>query len=266
MSSARPWRVRAALTAAVAVLLGMSAVAVIADASGASTEDPGPGAAPTYSAAAGDVADVTRSLAGHGTMLVIGDSYSSYYGDLTTRYPGWWAHVGAQLGLRADLLAVGGTGFLARRLECDGESYDERLAGAVAQDPTVLVIEGGRNDWNRCVDGRAVESTRAEITAAVDDFFDRLSATWAQAGRRPGDIYVLSPWGEARSHKARVIRPIVREAARAHGFTWITTTRLTRAEAPDGTHPNNAGSRVLADEVLTNSDLADRFGTTRPTP
>lgn len=193
-------------------------------------------------------------------MVVIGDSYSSYYGDSHSRFPGWWATLGDDLGLEPVVDATGGTGFLARSVDCLSTTYGARMDTIREYRPRLLFVEGGRNDWRRCdANGQPVESTRTEIVAAVDEYFTELGEVWDEAGRPRSDVYVLSPWGATRGDKARVIRPIIRDAARAHGFTWVDTRRLDLSNAPDGIHPNNQGSLFLRDEILANSDLAERF-------
>ncbi len=193
-------------------------------------------------------------------MVVIGDSYTSYYGDRNSRFPGWWATLGADLGLEPVIDAVGGTGFLARSGSCAHSRFRGRMDTIRENAPRILFIEGGRNDWRRCnAQGRPIESTRTEIVTAADEYFDELAQVWDELGRPRADVYVISPWGQSKARKARVIRPIIRTAAQAHGFTWVDTRRLSIEHAPDGIHPNNLGSRFLRDEILANSDLLDRF-------
>lgn len=193
-------------------------------------------------------------------MLVIGDSYSSYYGDRHSPYPGWWALLADNLGLEPQIAAVAGTGFLSRSQTCEHTRFRSRLEAVRAAEPRILMIEGGRNDWRRCTtDGRVVESTRTEIERAADGFFAELADTWDDLDRPRADVYVLSPWGQTKARKGRIIRPLIREAAQRYGFTWVETRPLTLAQAPDGVHPNNEGSRFLRDQVLRNSDLANRF-------
>lgn len=194
-------------------------------------------------------------------MLVIGDSYSSYYGDRHSRYPGWWAMVAFRLGLEPQLDAMGGTGFLSRSSSCQHTRFKARLDTLRTVAPRILVVEGGRNDWRRCTkDGRVVEATRTEIERAADGFFDELAEVWDELGRSHDEVLVLTPWGTTKERKGRIIRPIVREAALRHGFSWVETQPLTLEQAPDGIHPNNEGSRFLSEQVLQSSSLADRLG------
>jgi len=252
----RPWVTHHARTslrrlAFVAVTVSSTLVALVAgmSAAPASSDDAAP------SPAAVETAEPRRQ-----TMVVIGDSYSSYYGDRHSRFPGWWATLGTDLGLEPVVDATGGTGFLARSGDCAHTRFRARMDTIRESTPRLLFVEGGRNDWRRCdADGKPVESTRTEIVAAVEEYFDELSVVWDELGRPASDVYVLSPWGASRGDKARVIRPIIRDAARAHGFTWVDTRRLTLEDAPDGIHPNNAGSVFLRDEILANSDLPERF-------
>lgn len=194
-------------------------------------------------------------------MLVIGDSYSSYYGDLATPYPGWWAFVADRLELEPTIVAEAGTGFLATGMDCARTTYAARNAELRSADPTVLIVEGGRNDYRKCTpDGQIVDATRTEIDAAVSTYFGDLATTWQAMGRSPADVYVVSPWGSDHARKSRIVRSIIRDAATRHGFRWVPTRRLSLEHAPDGTHPNEAGSSQLATELLTRSDLASRFG------
>lgn len=194
------------------------------------------------------------------TMVVIGDSYSSYYGDRHSPYPGWWATLATDLALDPVVDATGGTGFLMRNSDCAQTRFRARMDTIRQADPRLLFVEGGRNDWRRCdANGVPVESTRTEIEAAANEYFAELAVVWDQLGRPRSDVYVVSPWGTSKPRKARVIRPIIEAAAEAHGFTYVPTRPLTLAQAPDGVHPNNEGSRFLRDQILANSDLLDRF-------
>lgn len=196
-------------------------------------------------------------------MLVIGDSYSSYYGDRHSPFPGWWATLATDLALDPVVDATGGTGFLMRSSDCGHTRFRARMETVRRTAPKLLFIEGGRNDWRRCdANGRPVESTRTEISAAANEYFAQLAVVWDGLDRARSDVYVLTPWGSSKGRKAQVVRPIIRAAAEAHGFTWVPTRRLTLTQAPDGIHPNNEGSRFLRDEVLANSDLLSRFSRT----
>lgn len=193
------------------------------------------------------------------TMLVIGDSYSSYYGDRRSPFPGWWAALATDLGLDPVVDATGGTGFLMRSGDCAHTSFGARMDTIREHAPRLLFVEGGRNDWRRCAAGRPVESTRTEITAATRAYFAELAEVWDELGRPRSEVYVFSPWGTSKSRKAAVIRPIIQAAAEAQGFTFVPTRRLSLAQAPDGIHPNNEGSLFLRDQILANSDLLQHF-------
>ncbi len=198
------------------------------------------------------------------TMMVIGDSYTSYYGDRDSQFPGWWATLGVDLGLEPVLFAEAGTGYLASGGTCEHTNYAARIDAVRELDPRILFIEGGRNDPRLCTrSGQLATSTRTQIAAAIDQFFTELAKTWDDLGRQRADVYVLAPWGQSRGDKAAVIRPLIRETAKRYGFTWVPTRRLTLQYAPDGTHPNRQGSLFLRDEVLANTDLLARFGTVR---
>ena len=217
-------------------------------------------AAPGSPAAAPATIIPTNAPAERATMLVVGDSYSSYYGDRHSRYPGWWAMVAEDLGLEPRLEAAGGTGFLSRGVACDRTRYRARLDTVATARPRIMVVEGGRNDWRRCTaDGRLVEATRTQIETAADRFFADLAEVWDELDRPRADVYVMSPWGTTKARKGRIIRPILREAAERYGFSWVKTRPLNLEQAPDGIHPNNEGSRFLRDQVLQNSDLSERF-------
>lgn len=193
-------------------------------------------------------------------MVVIGDSYSSYYGDRRSPYPGWWATLATDLGLDPVVDAAGGTGFLMRGGDCEHTSFRARMETIRESAPRLLFVEGGRNDWRRCgPDGRPVESTRTEIEAAANEYFAELATVWDELGLARSEVYVVSPWGTSRSRKAQVIRPLIQAAAESRGFTWVPTRRLSLQQAPDGIHPNNEGSVFLRDEILANSDLLDHF-------
>ncbi|HPU14149.1 MAG TPA: SGNH/GDSL hydrolase family protein [Aeromicrobium sp.] len=194
------------------------------------------------------------------TMMVIGDSYSSYYGDLTTRYPGWWAYLAADLNLEPVVRAQPGTGFVASGRSCELTKFAERMSAIRLANPKILVIAGGRNDWRTCTaSGRLAPATRTQIKHETDAYFRILATVWSDMGRSASDVYVLSPWGSSMSKKGSVIRPIIRDSAVASGFNWIRTEPLVRANTVDGIHPNQSGNLQLSEQVLTNSDLRARF-------
>ena len=195
------------------------------------------------------------------TLMVIGDSYSSYYADLTTRYPAWWAYLAADLGLKPIVRAEPGTGFVASGKACELTKFAERMSAIRVANPRILVIAGGRNDWRTCTStGRLTPATKSEIKRQTTTYFQLLASVWADMGRSPNDVYVLSPWGPSMSKKGSVIRPIIRDAATGSGFNWIRTEPLDRATTVDGIHPNQAGNFRLSEQAQENSDLRVRFG------
>lgn len=235
----------------------------------------------------GGSTDQRDAIAKSPDLMIVGDSISAHWRYDATgtgeKAKAWWAYVADAAGIDANQAlkvrvdAIPGTGMLAtgpadrhavRYLDGLGEACGDGTSGrpshsfgarldniSITHPPKVLVIEGGRNDFKNCVDGVTRLSTVAESKAAIDRYLEALAARAQEAGIAPDHIFVVTPWGPSFSTERRDITPLVEAAAGVHGFRWIPTPELPAAKTVDNTHPNAAGTRWLARQIESGSDI-----------
>ncbi|AWB91609.1 SGNH/GDSL hydrolase family protein [Aeromicrobium chenweiae] len=182
-------------------------------------------------------------------IVVVGDSITARYNDSPgDDDQGWWSIVGHRFGAQVRTYAQSGSGYLRPGHRCEGNRFIDRTQVYSGPAPSILFVEGGRNDWARCVDGMFVPSTDAEIHHAVDTYLDTLQ-TFVPATTR---VIVLGPpWGPLDPTTGVRITRIVRAQAESHGFQFISTAgALTAARVVDGVHPNRHGSAAIARRVI----------------
>lgn len=205
-----------------------------------------------WQGAQGGERDVVSAVAPRG-IVVVGDSITARYDDDPGGdRQGWWSIVGHRLGADVRTYAQSGSGYLRPGHRCTGDRFIDRPDAYAGDAPSILIVEGGRNDWSRCVDDFFVPSTDAEIRHAVDTYLDVLQ-TWLPRSTR---IVVLGPpWGPIDPVNAGRITSIIASEAEAHGVQFISTTgALTPSRVVDGVHPNRAGSVAIARKVLAALD------------
>jgi lysophospholipase L1-like esterase len=183
-------------------------------------------------------------------IVVVGDSITAMYNDEPgDRMQGWWSMVGRHFGAEVTTSAQIGSGYLREGLACSGNRFIDRPEAFMDVAPSLFIIEGGRNDWAICVDGRHVRSRSSDIAAVVDHYLDVVQANLPSSTH----IVVMGPpWGTRKQDERRRITPIVRETAQAHGVQYIGTTGTIDRDSRllDGVHPNRRGSTALADRVI----------------
>jgi lysophospholipase L1-like esterase len=186
----------------------------------------------------------------HRGIVVVGDSITALYNDdQGDDLEGWWSMVGRHFGAHVTTHAQSGSGYLRQGLACSGDRFVDRGEAYRGTAPSLFIVEGGRNDWASCIEGRHVEAPDAEIASAVDHYLDVLQANLPGSTR----IVVLGPpWGTLDQLGRNRITSIVRAAATSHGFQYVDTvgTIDRRERLTDGVHPNRAGNRALADRVI----------------
>jgi lysophospholipase L1-like esterase len=180
---------------------------------------------------------------------------------------GWWSYLAADLGYRPILSAEPGSGFLKNGLECAGTVYGDRINRMLSVRPDLLVIEGGRNDFNYCVTrtSRAtgvpittydtVHSDRAAVQAAVSNYLAEVKKMAKRIGLAPDHVYITMPWGGTILDRRPMINDALIVAARTEGFTYVEIPPLTAAERFDDTHPNRVGSKAIFQHFVSNSDI-----------
>ena len=182
-------------------------------------------------------------------IVVVGDSISARYNDR----PGdadqaWWSVTGRHFDASVRTYAQSGSGYLRPGHRCTGNRFIDRPDAFVGAAPSILIVEGGRNDWARCVDGAFVPATDAEVRHAVTTYLGVLTAYLPTSTR----IVVLGPpWGPLdRTDGARITR-IVAAEARSQGLQFISTWGALNADrVVDGIHPNRDGSLAIARRVI----------------
>ena len=180
-------------------------------------------------------------------MVVIGDSITARYnavpGDANE---GWWSMLARKNGYDVVPLGESGSGVLRFGNGCAGTRYFERLPKALAQSPDMLIIEGGRNDFTKCVEfgntDAGVERVSADyIEKRWNIFLDNVKAQKAAKTQ----VWVMTPWGTKFDSDRDVVYPIVKQATLDHGFGWVGLSPLPDDRTVDGTHPNYEGNRYI---------------------
>ncbi len=166
---------------------------------------------------------------GGAPVLVVGDSWSAGLGlgDPTASWP-------ARLDGRVHVAGFSGSGFSARASGCGDVSFAARAPQSLAGLPgeTVVVVEGGLNDWDR---------TDAEITAGFEGLMGGLE------GHR---VVVVGP-ASAPSRAAYVERvdALLAELAARHDVAYLSTLDVDLAYLDDRLHLTPAGHAVFGDWV-----------------
>lgn len=231
--------------------------------------------------------DASAASKRSGTIFFEGDSITALYSNdptskgsslyNTPKVAGYQAYLTDRIGksLKADLKAVsnaqGGSGFVKRgtlnphernEKKCGGTTFEARLTSSVKtqmKKAKAVVIEGGRNDGNKCDNkNNIVDASAEEVTRAVNSYFDKILQV---RGGDPKGVYVITPWGMQRNEAGRKrIVPIVQQAAEKHGFTFVRTENALDPKREfqttfDGVHPNKQGAQLLADIILNKSNI-----------
>ncbi|GAA1737937.1 SGNH/GDSL hydrolase family protein [Aeromicrobium alkaliterrae] len=210
-------------------------------------------------AAAAVVAVSTALLAGPGndrasagaapTMLVIGDSISaSYVDEPGSPKQAWWSFVARELGYETTVLAEAGSGYQRPGSQCRGTTFPQRPGVFEQPPPSLILVEGGRNDWARCDGTDLVPVPSEEVLAAADAFLERLTTTYPDAR-----VVVLAPpWGPLQQQYVDDVTAAIETAADRNGCEFLPMDGvLPEDRTPDGVHPDLDGSRAIAEVVLT---------------
>ena len=162
-------------------------------------------------------------------VLVIGDSWSAGLG-LDDPTDSWPVHLSG----RVHVAGFSGSGFSARASGCGAVSFAARAPQALADLPagSLVVVEGGLNDWDR---------TEAEITAGFEDLLVAL------ADHR---VVVVGP-ASAPSRAAHVPRvdTLLQRLSAAHDVAYVPTHDLRLDYLDDRLHLQPAGHRAFGEAV-----------------
>jgi lysophospholipase L1-like esterase len=205
-----------------------------------------------WQGATGDERITVSPLAPRG-IVVVGDSITARYNDEPgDQKQGWWSITGDHFHAKVTRYAQSGSGYLRPGHACTGDTFIDRPDAYTGPAPSLLIIEGGRNDWATCEDGRFVSAPDDMIEHAVDRYLDILQTFLPKSTR----IVVLGPpWGPRdRANQVRVTA-IIEAQAKQHGIQFVSTRgALTADRVIDGVHPNRKGSLAIARRVIAALD------------
>jgi lysophospholipase L1-like esterase len=201
-----------------------------------------------WQGATGDAEVAVSHLAPRG-IVVVGDSITARYDDEAGgAEQGWWSMTGDHFDAQVTRYAQSGSGYLRQGAACDGDTFIDRSDAYVGPAPSLFIVEGGRNDWATCRDGRYVVAPDDVIAHAVDRYLDTLQ-TFLPATTR---IVVLGPpWGPRDQTAGLRVTSIIAAQAKEHGVQFVSTAgALTPSRVVDGVHPNRRGSLAIARRVI----------------
>jgi lysophospholipase L1-like esterase len=182
-------------------------------------------------------------------IVVVGDSITARYNDVPgDQRQGWWSIAGRRFDATVTTYAQSGSGYLRPGAACTGNRFIDRPDAYAGPAPSLFIVEGGRNDWAVCRNGRHVTATDAQIDHAVGRYLDTLQAFLPSSTR----ILVLGPpWGPVDPANRKRVTAIIRAQAAGHGIEFVDTSgTLTADRVVDGVHPNRAGSQAIARRVI----------------
>ena len=201
-----------------------------------------------WQGATGDQRVTISPLAPRG-IVVVGDSITARYDDEPgSAKQGWWSITGDHFHAKVTRYAQSGSGYLRPGHVCTGTTFIDRPDAYAGPAPSLLIVEGGRNDWATCEDGRFVTAPDDMIEHAVDRYLDTLQTFLPQSTR----IVVLGPpWGPLDQANRVRVTAIIQAQAKEHGIQFVSTQgALTADRVVDGVHPNRKGSLAIARRVI----------------
>lgn len=201
-----------------------------------------------WQGATGDERVPVSRLAPHG-IVVVGDSITARYNDEPgSAEQGWWSITGDHFRATVTRYAQSGSGYLRPGHVCTGSTFIDRPDAYAGDAPSLLIVEGGRNDWSTCQDGRYVTAPDDVIAHAVDRYLDTLQTFLPKSTR----IIVLGPpWGPLDPENGRRVTAIIEAQAKQHGIQFVSMQgALTADRVVDGVHPNRQGSLAIARRVI----------------
>lgn len=187
----------------------------------------------------------SEQATGPTVAVFIGDSYT--VGQRTELEGVGFTEMLAELrGWDAVNLAISGTGYAASHelSWCEPRgcpAYAGVLADAIAADPDIVLVSGGRNDlWLE----------RATVVQAVEDFYTELRSTFPSQR-----LIVTSPlWDSSTTpDDFLTLRSTVERAAERVGAEYIDLGELFAGQpeliTADGIHPTEAGLELIATSI-----------------
>lgn len=184
-----------------------------------------------------------------GSIIVIGDSITSLYdNDPGSSRQGWWSIVGHKFDSHVRTFAQPGSGYLRPGLACTGNRFNQRLHALSLHHADMVIVEGGRNDWAQCVDGRYIRAPDDAVRQAVFNYLSDVHTLVSPSTR----VLVLGPpWGPLDVSEHDRIAGIIHNAARHFDMQFVPMEGVLNAQlVVDGVHPNLAGSQAIAARVI----------------
>lgn len=201
-----------------------------------------------WQGAQGGQANSVSTLAPRG-IIVVGDSITARYNDSPSDdQQAWWSFVGRRFNADVTTFAQSGSGYLRPGHRCTGNRFIDRTEAYSGAAPSLLIVEGGRNDWARCVNGRFRPASNSDLEHAVATYLTTLQTHLPSSTR----IVVLGPpWGPLQPVHGQRITSVIRAQAELHDMEFIDLSgTLTADRVNDGIHPNLAGNKAIANKVI----------------
>ena len=173
-------------------------------------------------------------------LVVLGDSIASG----TDRYGGqgangWPAIVAQKLGLLSLLSAQPGSGYTRDGF---GFAYPARVNDVIAMRPTILIVEGSRNDFDEAATRRVAAEVLGKLHSALPQT----------------KILVIGPlYLDSLNSRTTPVNEAVKAAALSLGLTYVDTLKArwftgsaSRFIGGDGIHPTDEGHRYIANLLV----------------
>ena len=163
------------------------------------------------------------------TVAVIGDSYAQGRGLADPRQS--WP---SRLPGRVVVDGFSGSGFSDAASPCAGEGYQHRVAAALALHPSLVVLEGGLNEY---------DVPDSEIRSGLD------KALAALAGHRV--VVVGPPPAPSRAAQVPRVDRLLQRLTRRHGVPYVDASTWQLSYLPDRLHLTAAGHAAFGDRVAS---------------
>jgi lysophospholipase L1-like esterase len=161
---------------------------------------------------------------------VLGDSYAVGTTLSDPKHEAWDILLAMSQHWNLTVRGIGRTGFVNGGY-CGNQSFPTRVDQVLADNPQMIIVEGGLNDAGQSGIGAAAREVLTKIPASIP-------------------IVVIGPT-DAPGRNGTNKRTIDRELAAAAGDRYISPLGWQLQFGPDGIHMTAEGNRVLADHLST---------------
>lgn len=182
------------------------------------------------------VAQPTLPVDERPVFVVVGDSFVG--GSDMNKGPTWPERIMRQQNWIYYNEAQGGTGYINKGA---AQSFTERLPHILNNyaDPELIILAGGLNDVQRFPAER--------ITSVAIDMLDQMHKAYPNS-----ELVLFSPFAPGDpDERILALADEFEAAATAHNATYIDVSRMLPESVigSDGTHPTDAGHKILASKV-----------------